>query len=349
MLRLPLLAWILSTAVNGQYAPPPYRQQDGSHPPSGLPTRIVQQLPPSTWIENMAVRSNGNLILTQLRPSAAVIQVTDPSSPYSYYEVAGIFPSIDGLYGITEVSTDVFVVVGCRFATIGDNVKGSAETWMVNFKSTDRSGGPLVKRVGRHPYMEFPNGMTSLPGVDDVVLIADSTLGLVWRLYLETGVTEVAIQLREMAYHQGTRLKIGINGIKIIDGYLWWSNSYVGDLYRLRIDRLGNPERNARPEHMFRHEGRFIDDFVLDDRGLWGTTNQNNTVLFAAYGGRVSDVAGEQNGLDLAVDTSCAFGRGERDGRILYVATGNNPKKGLGGKVVAVDTTSIRPRGNYFA
>ncbi|PFH62952.1 hypothetical protein XA68_10968 [Ophiocordyceps unilateralis] len=344
MLRLTLFAGVLSGIVCGQFGAS--HRDDGSYPSSGLPTRLVHQLPPSVWIENIAVRNNGHLLLNQLLPRAAVIEVTNPWGRNSYEEVVHAFPSLDGLFGIAEPTTDMFVVVGCKFATIGDNVKGSAETWLINFNASGYDGKPLVKRVGRHPYMEFPNGMASLPDVDDVVLVADSTLGLVWRLYLETGKTEIAVKVNEMNMHPGTRLKIGVNGIKVIDGYLWWSNSYVGELYRIRIDKLGNPVYDARPELMYRHERRFIDDFSFDERGLWGATNQNNTVLFAAYDGGVSDVAGEQNSPELAADTSCAFGRTPRDHRILYVATGNNPKKGIGAKVVAVDTSSIKPYRN---
>ncbi|RDA95626.1 hypothetical protein CP533_1118 [Ophiocordyceps camponoti-saundersi (nom. inval.)] len=339
MLRLVFFIGLLSKAAFGQYPAPTNRNVK---PPAGkAPLKTVVQFPPEVWIENIAARSNGHLLCNQLLPKAALIEVSNPLDPSPYARVVHEFPpSISGLTGICEPSKDSFVVVGYRFAKVGDSAEGSAESYSVNFNNGAYNKGPLIRRIGKHPDMVFPNGLAALPGVDDVVLVADSTLGLVWRLYLESGKTEVAIKVPEMALHPGTRLKIGVNGIKVINGYLWWSNSYVGEFYRVKIDKLGN--KLGYPELMYRYENYFIDDFAFDERGIWGTTNQNNTVMFASSGGEIYDVAGAQDSPDVAADTSCVFGRTAGvDDKILFVATGNTPKKGRGAKVVAVDTSTI--------
>ncbi|RCI12750.1 hypothetical protein L249_0523 [Ophiocordyceps polyrhachis-furcata BCC 54312] len=322
MLRLVVIG-LLSKAILGQ------------SPDWKVPLKTVIQFPPEVWIENMAVRKNGHILLNQALPKAALLEITNPLDPSPYARVVHEFP-LSGLFGITENSADEFVVIGSKFATVGDNLPGSAESWAINFNSGGNYG-PRIRRIGRHPQMVFPNGLCSLPGVDDVVLVADSTLGLVWRLYLESGKTEVAIKVREMGLHPHTRLKIGINGIKIVNGYLWFSNSYVGDIYRIRIDKLGNRRGDA--ELMSRHQGNFIDDFAVDERGIFGATNQNNTVMYAPInGGQPFDVAG---GPELSADTSCAFSRESPYEKMLFVATGNVAKKGKGGRVVAVDTSQV--------
>ncbi|RDA86412.1 hypothetical protein CP532_6466 [Ophiocordyceps camponoti-leonardi (nom. inval.)] len=329
MLRLVAFG-LLSTAVLGQYAPPP-----SSNPLDWrVPAKTVVQFPPEVWIENIAIRKNGHILLNQALPKAALLEIANPIDPSPYARVVHEFPSLSGLFGITENSPDSFVVIGSKFATVGQNYPGSTETWAINFNSG--GNGPSVRRIGRHPQMVFPNGLCSLPGVDDVVLVADSTLGLVWRLYLESGKTEVAIKVPEMALHPG-QLKIGINGIKVVNGYLWFSNSYAGEIWRIPIDKLGNRRGNA--ELVTRHEDNFIDDFAVDERGIWGATNGNSTLMYAPVnGGGPYDIAG---GPDLSADTSCAFARTPPYEKMLFVATGNVANKGRGGRVVAVDTSGV--------
>ncbi|KAM4057040.1 putative quinoprotein amine dehydrogenase beta chain-like protein [Hirsutella rhossiliensis] len=337
-----LLLGVASAAISKHY-------QDADHhdSPSSLPTKVLHQFPPPTWIENLAVRKNGHVLLTQLRPEAALLSLSRPWSQNPPVKLLHKFPSVNGLLGIAEPSSDVFVVVGSNFSGSGAQVNGTAETWLVDFRSNDYDRGPLVKHIAKHPDMAFPNGVAALPYVDHAVLISDSALGLVWRLCIQSGKAKVAVKLPEMAPVPGSPLQIGVNGIKVLDGYLYWSNTFAGKIYRIRIDQLGNPEPKARPELVYRETGYnlFVDDFAHDERGFWATTNQLNTVFHVATNGKSSTVAGSKDSPIVARDTSCAFGRTRRDGKTLYVVTGNAEAKGgqkaRGGKVVAIDTTSV--------
>ncbi|PHH90676.1 hypothetical protein CDD83_2970 [Cordyceps sp. RAO-2017] len=344
-----LAAFLLPPAFAKEPAKYQHENYDSILP---LPSKVLHQFSPATWIENIAVRENGDLVLTQLYPSAAVLMVSRPTSlnaKVDSFELSPyVRPYVDGLLGIAEISPNVFVVVGSKFSSPGVQVNGTAETWAINFGRMYR-GSPLVKRIAKHPRMAFPNGLASLPHVKDAVLIADSALGLVWRLYVRSGKTEVAVKVPQMAVLPGSPLQIGVNGIKVIDGHLYWSNSYQGKLYRLQIDTYGNPRPGALPELMHNEPGRFIDDFTHDERGLWGTTNSNNTAFYVASNGQSVTIAGAQDSLAVARDTACAFGRTQRDKKYLYVVTANiqDPGHEKGGKIVVIDTGAIKGPTSY--
>jgi streptogramin lyase len=63
--------------------------------------------PNETWIENLAVRANGNVLCTSLN-RAAIYQV-DPFKHVA--ETLHQFASTDGCLGIAETASDVFIVV----------------------------------------------------------------------------------------------------------------------------------------------------------------------------------------------------------------------------------------------
>ncbi|KJZ77924.1 hypothetical protein HIM_02561 [Hirsutella minnesotensis 3608] len=317
-------------------------------------SKVLYQFPTTSWIENIAVRRNGNLLVTQNAPEAALFTLQRPWSQTPSVKILQKFPSVTGLLGIAEPSPDLFVVVGCNSTMPGQPVNGTAETWLVDFRGSGGgyggyggSGGPSVKQIARHPNMAFPNGMAALPGVNDIVLISDSALGLIWRLEIKSGKTKVAVRLSEMAPYPDSPLQIGVNGIKVVDGYLYFSHTFAGTLYRVPIDPQGYPQPHSQAEKVARAPGKtaLMDDFTHDERGFWGTTNAIATVFFAPFGGQPVTVAGGDGDDIVAKDTACAFGRTQQDQKTLYVTTADVPadkgKSAIGGKVVAVDTSSI--------
>jgi hypothetical protein len=64
--------------------------------------------------------------------------------------------------------------------------------------------------------------------------MADSTLGLVFRLNLNTLVVDVAIDIPEMKKCSEDVLE-GINGLRVLGSSLYFTNAYCGILYSLPI------------------------------------------------------------------------------------------------------------------
>jgi hypothetical protein len=98
-----LLASLLVTSANSFPLTTPTRDTND------LVLRNVTQFPNGTWVENLAVRSNGQLLVTLA--SAPELYLVDPiggKQPLLVHQ----FPSVVGLTGIAEVEKDVFAVVG---------------------------------------------------------------------------------------------------------------------------------------------------------------------------------------------------------------------------------------------
>ncbi|KAK4198667.1 hypothetical protein QBC40DRAFT_298222 [Triangularia verruculosa] len=316
-----------------------------------LSTETVTQFGNPTWIENIAVRSNGDLLITELLPKPILYAVIDPASSAPEVRLLHDFSAeevpVEGLTGIAEISHDVFVLVGGSAATL------SFYAWSVNFTSTHR---PLVRKVADLKHVKLPNGVATLPGSSSSVLIADSLGGLAWHLDIRTGKSVVAVQAPEMAFppnETDPSRRVGINGIKVHKGLLYFSNSNSRSIYKVKIGKHGicDPSAGVRLVGRLPDGVSFLDDFAVRDGGrrptIFATTSSDNRLWALALGKRPVVVAGEQDKLTLAGVTAAAFGRGLRDKDVLYAVTSGGVGKPVngslteGGKVAKIDLSAF--------
>jgi hypothetical protein len=75
--------------------------------------RTVTQFPNLTWVENLAVRSNGQVLVTLLTTPELVL--VDPFNDGKQV-VVHQFPNVVGLTGIAEIAEDVFAVASGNFS-----------------------------------------------------------------------------------------------------------------------------------------------------------------------------------------------------------------------------------------
>ncbi|TPX11629.1 uncharacterized protein E0L32_007608 [Thyridium curvatum] len=306
-----------------------------------LPHRLVLQYAEPTWLENIAVRSNGDLLVTGFQPDAPLFIISDPASLAPKSKLLHPFGAVKSLTGITEVSDDLFVVVGGNFSGITP-MPESFSAWSIDFRHHQE---PTIEFITSLPKVIFPNGLTSPEGSQDVVLIADSTLGAIWNLNIQTGEYDIAVNVPELAAPSGASNGFGVNGVKTHGDFLYWTNSAEAAIYRIKIMPDGYPVEGAEAEMVARADAPFLDDFTIDTKGtIWATTNTDNRLLAIGPSGQTVTVAGAATEMTVAGDTAVAFGRGMKDKHILYVSTSgaiNNPVNGTlveGGKVVAIDT-----------
>jgi hypothetical protein len=312
---------------------------------TSLPTQVIYEFQNLTWIENLAIRSNGDLLLTIL--SAPELYSLTPA-PSSTPSLLYTFPNAVGLVGIVETYPDTFILVTGNFSVTG-SYTDSWTAWKVDFKSRTRDEGPEITKVADLPGAGVLNGVEVLPGNLDEVLIADSSLGKVWKLNVESGEFGTVIEVPEMSSPaSATQTAVGINGLHIRDQYLYWTNSDAGTFYRIQIDSAGFAVLGAKAEIVF-VSGAFEDDFTLDGRGTaWITTGPQNTVLgiggATAGKGLLDASIGSIYSETMEGSTACKFGRGAADRETLFVVTNGGLEKAIngtvitGGKVVAVDT-----------
>jgi hypothetical protein len=83
------------------------------------PTHVIYEFPLGTWIENIAVRANGRLLVTLL--NVPDLYLIDPFHANNSVLVHS-FPDVLGLSGIAEVTPDIFTVSSSNFSLTGELV-----------------------------------------------------------------------------------------------------------------------------------------------------------------------------------------------------------------------------------
>jgi hypothetical protein len=133
---------------------------------------------------------------------------------------------------------------------------------------------------------------------------------------------------------------VGINGIKIRNDNLFFTNKFQFTFNRIPIRTNGSA---VRPAQVVVENG-LCDDFIFDTMGnAFVTTNADNTLQMITPEGAVTVVVGNLNSTQLVGPTAVQFGRTHQDKSTLYITTNggiSGPVNGTfteGGEVVAVD------------
>ncbi|CAM6097038.1 unnamed protein product [Calypogeia fissa] len=151
ILPLPLLFFLFLTICT---AVTPFPQKD--LPPLPLPLELVYEFPNITWVENLAIRSNGEILITLAEPNLYLVNTTAKSATLVY-----TFPDVLGLGGITEVDHDIFYLAAGNVSNITTRPR-SFSVWEVDMRSWSLSSGAVVRKVTDTPDAVAPNGLTTL-------------------------------------------------------------------------------------------------------------------------------------------------------------------------------------------
>ena len=308
-----------------------------------LPSRTVHQFPVPTWIENLAVRSNGQLLVTlTTTPDLFLVDPVDASKTVLIHH----FSEVSGLAGIIELEHDTFYVTGGNFDLKAfSNEAGSYALWQIDMTNFDSTSKAAVKKVMNLTDMGLPNGMELLSKLNRTILAADSEKGAVFKIDISNGKHEIAIDVDEMKSPKNPTVPIAVNGIKIRAGYLYWTATSKALFCRIKIDEDGNTAGDVE----ILKEGLVGDDFCFDHKGnAWLAQNPLNTVAVVKAQGDIVTVAGKLDQLTLAGGTACQFDRKSGNEHILYIVTTGGlggPVNGTdveGGKVAAIDTSKFK-------
>ncbi|KAH7021501.1 uncharacterized protein B0I36DRAFT_334539 [Microdochium trichocladiopsis] len=172
------------------------------------------------------------------------------------------------------------------------------------------------------------NGMAKLSKNPTVILAADSFRGQIDRIDTVTGEADVVIQ--DDLFKPNSALSLGINGLKVLGEYLYFTNSAQAIFARIKINPDGT--KAAAAEILATLPGtpsrqNFYDDFAIRETSEGKLeayiATQANTV-FKVLDGHQSLFLGGGNSTLLRVPTSVTY---SRDGSKVYIVTG-------GGQVV---------------
>ncbi len=299
-------------------------------------TRVIFQLPnKGTWFENIAVRPNGVLLAT--RVDVPEVWAIDPASGAGT-TLHSLPAPINSITGITELSPDVYAIGAGRYDLAKGAVEGSWEIWTFSLASQDGDAASTPRKVVSVPRAGLVNGLTTLDA--NTILAADSTHGSVYKIDLVSNTCTLALSDELMDPGPEPFIPIGINGIKIRDGYLYFTNSARALFCRLPID--ASAKTAGQVEVLAK--GVVPDDLAFDTDGsaLIMAHPQNIVVRVLPGSSEVITVAGKADSLEVAGGTACAFGRKDGEHRVLYAVTAGGLSSPVNGetepaKVVAID------------
>ncbi|KAK3299635.1 uncharacterized protein B0H64DRAFT_389184 [Chaetomium fimeti] len=327
-----------------------------------LPMRLVHQFSKPTYLQCLHIRANGDMLLGTVFPNASIYYLTGASTDNptvsTIHTFAGI-PSTDvinGVTGIVETEPDVFAFTGGIQQSLGLQRNGTWGVWQLDLRPTrnnnnntnNNTSAPIIQELVHIPDSGLLSAVVALPKTPTVVLVADTSLGQVLRVDTVTRRWEVAVRdWASMHYPPWASLQFGVNGLALRGGYLYWTNSFVAALYRIRMTDDGYPAPGAVVEDVATVRSLFVDGLVFgpgERDTLWAATNADNRVLAIGEDGEYTTVAGAPDEMTMAGAVAPRFGTLPGDEHTLYVSTSGGvvlPVNGTefeGGKVVAVDT-----------
>lgn len=296
-------------------------------PPPTVTLTPVAYFPQKYFLENLAVRADGSLLVTAVLqrelwwvPPPRAGELVDPVLLHTFDHP---------VTGIVEVAPDVFVANLTEGYTTG-------ESHLARIDLTDWAPGQPVTPEIVYTFDERAralNGSCLLaPGV---LAVADCFAGLIWRVDLDQDARHASAQVwldhDTMAFDPDSGVppppQPGVNGVRYgpHTGYLYYTSTAQKVFMRVAVDPSTlNPSGSA--EFVAAIDN--ADDFCLDEQAgfAYVTRHRANTIdrvpLQPRHGSEVRHLAGDPFDETLVGPSSAAWGRagGER-GRVAYVTT----------------------------
>lgn len=286
-----------------------------------------------SWVDNIALRSDGSLLLTRLDvPEVWSVNTTSGNATLAYS-----FPNATSCFGISEIDDNVFAVVVGNFSTkTYKPTAGSFSVQKLDFSNVDNQESDRIadlataSQIAALPEAQALNGMTTFTKESHLVLIADSPKGAVWKVNTRTGDYAVALNDTTMLPAKGQALPLGINGLKVVDEYVYYSSTTRMEYCRVKV----NEDATAAGDYEVIASGFLPDNIeVTSDGTAYIATDPQNSVVRVTPSGQISLVAGGQLSTQMPGPTSCRL---TEDGKTLYVGTS-------GGQVAPVLGTFQEP------
>ncbi|KAH8803531.1 hypothetical protein F5884DRAFT_683030 [Xylogone sp. PMI_703] len=305
---------------------------------------ILYEFPNGTWVENIAVRSNNQILVTILVPGPQLYSI-DPSQPGTPPELIYEFPNATALFGIAEYEPDVFAVIASTFSLSGFTPYSGA-VWKVDFASAQGST-PLISKLSDIGSINLANGMCNLPNDPGHLLIADIVAGCVYRFDVNTGDAVIAVPPSNELVADGVPNVFGpagVDGIHVAGDQLYVANAGKSIFGRQQVNFDGTPVAGSTPTILYpAADGASNDDFALASNGnAYVVTSGGNSIVEVFADGSHRLIAGNINSTEIAVPTSAALSRAPRSNFLYVTTTGGlgvpvNGYEIIGGQVLAID------------
>ena len=269
-----------------------------------VPFEVIATWPVGTFLENIAVRDDGSILVTAY-------------SENRVYQVG-----IDGTMRIvaTLAQPVTGIVVRGRDTFVCSGSAGKPPWTVFHLDQAEN-----VNAVVTIPDALLLNGFTPFRGTS--ALVADSYLGAVFEVDLVKKSFRKWLQHELLGKSTDRKAVPGANGIKCFGDAVFVSNTDSGRIIRIPVNSDGNAENPVIVERDL-----VGDDFAFDREGtLYIATHSGNSVVKVARAGERTMIAGPLQGM--AGSTACAFGRTTGDATSIYVTTTGGVVSPYEGKV----------------
>jgi len=284
----------------------------------------VAEFPVGYFLENVAVRADGSMLVTELSKNG-LWYVPAPTGSTPVQPVL-IHTFDQPPFDIKETQRNVFYVDTSAYLTTHQSYLQRVDLrhW--------KPGMPVpVQQV-----LKFPAPISAVDGscvlAPNVILVTDAAAGLIWRVDLSAdGRKAIArVWLKDPSMNPGPPVvppQPGINGIKYDakTGYVYYTSTFQELFMRVRVDPT-TLDPAAAPELVA--NGHLWDDFGLDENAgvAYITTHRQNTIervpLDPRSGQTEQAVAGVPFDPQLVGPSAFAWGRGPGDvGSVAYITT----------------------------
>ncbi|KAI2472705.1 hypothetical protein F4781DRAFT_318870 [Annulohypoxylon bovei var. microspora] len=323
-----------------------------SYPYYPLPIRYIHQWPIPWYIQSLYVRDNGDIMVTTVWPIASVWVLTDVLTDAPQATLIYKFDQVNATTAITETEPDVFAIIGANQTSLGVGIDGDQSIWELDLRPGNGSytEGFTIKEIIHLSEAGLCGSLVQLPKDPSILLLADTHKGVIWRVDTRAHTYELAAREEHMDWLPWFITEFGISGVKIQDGYLYWTLSYAATIWRIAISDDGFPLPGAKPEEVKWIRSVFLDNFAFasrDNATIFAALNADNRLVAIDKHGEPTYVAGTPDEMILLGPTTPAFGKVRGDTNTVYVVTCGailNPINGTtfeGGRIVAIDTTAF--------
>lgn len=279
-----------------------------------LPATLVSAFENGTWIENIAVRSNGLILATDdSAPRIYQVNPFDAQDPVLLHE----FLDTASILGVVETSHDVFHVCTANYSSA--RLEGYGDAYIYRIDMTNYVSGSLTSSaitfVANVSQARALDGLTYLGGPSNLLLSADFLQGVIFGINIETGDSKITIN---NTFTQSSGF--GVNGVRMASkSLLYFTNSQQRTLVKVTLDSAtGEPISEFTV--LWRGENELEpDDFAVNEFGDAYITSylayRNGVAFVPREGGNATFIVG------LTGPTSAAFGRTLQDATTLYIST----------------------------
>jgi len=318
-----------------------------AHEPSlPLPVREIHEFSNPLYLNDILVRTNGDLLMTTIWPNGTVYSVKDAASEHPEFSTVVTGKGINSITSIYEVEPDLFQCLGGTNTIPGMGVESSFSIWELDLRGTAK---PALRQLVHLQDIGLAAAIVPIPGHANKVLVVDSKLGTVSRIDTSTGETEMVMKDPTMKPPVWAPIPVGVAHALLHKGYLYYSLIFDALVYRIKFTEDGHLFPGAQPEIQAQIRSISADGLTMGLAGddMWVSTDADNRLLHVSPEGNLTVVLGAPDEKAALGCTGLAFGKKPGEEHMLYMTTNggiNNPLEGSyteGGKLLVVGTTAF--------